>query len=127
MLASIVLAAAAAAFSPGFDGADLICRPGGGAQLVVWRGDEARPERAASQVAPGGSAFRVSLSDWKIHVLPLAGRTAEFGLQVIDDATPGFTRTSSTLLTCGRNGNGPLRLRLRPRAVASVDQASRLR
>lgn len=130
MLASIVLAAVAAAAHPAaFDGADLICRPGGGASLRVWRGEEARPQRALDHAAPGGATFVVTLSTWTVRVLPLDGPTTDVGLQVIDDATPGYVRSSSTLLSCGRGGAGPVRLRLDPSApdLASADQPRRLR
>jgi hypothetical protein len=109
MIASLIAAAAIGGFTPGFNGADLVC-VADGAQLRLWRGSEAAPTRVLTASAGRSSTFHVDLDRWQATATPSGDDDHAYWLD-ITQAGNGSQHAVRTVISCAKAGVPPLRLR----------------
>jgi hypothetical protein len=109
MIVSLIAAAAIGGFTPGFNGADLVC-VADGAQLRLWRGPEAAPTRVLTASADKSATFHVDVDRWQATATPSGADDRAFGLEIVQ-AKDGSEHAMSTVISCAKPGVPPLRLR----------------
>lgn len=109
MIVGLIAAAAIGGFTPGFNGADLVCTSGG-AELKLWRGTESAPTRVLTASAGKSSTFHVDIDRWQATATPSGADDRAYGLE-ITQAENGSQHAMSTVISCARPGVPPLRLR----------------